>query len=129
MGNNQHVKCSCKFLVPGKVKSLDVTSRTTTTLDITWQEPDIRSPCLVECYEVAYKRVDPEKSGILVAPLTNVITNATQISLSELEVGSEYNISVTALSGTVSGQSDTMSATTKHDPSKYAFAFVFLFTS
>ena len=68
-----------------------------------------------------YERAILGELGILAAPLVNVTTNATQISLNELAVGSEYDISVTALSGTVSGQSDTISATTKNDPSKYVF--------
>ena len=99
-------------LAPGKVKSLEVKPETTTTLAVSWQEPDIQSPCMVTSYEVTYEEANPKESGKVSVPLVYIITNLTEITLSELEAGSKYNISVSARSGTVYGEREMISATT-----------------
>ena len=99
-------------LAPGKVKSLNVTSINPTTLAVSWQEPDIQSPCMVTSYEVTYEEANPKESGKVSVPLAYIITNVTEITLSELEAGSKYNIFVAARSGIVNGEKEMISATT-----------------
>ena len=115
-------------LAPGKVKSLEVTSKTTTTLVISWQEPDIQSPCMVTSYEVKYEETSPQESRKVSAPSVYIITNVTEIILRELAAGSKYDISVAARSGSVYGEQETISeATTNINNSKYDTIIIFTF--
>ena len=119
----------CTNLAPGKVKSLEVTSKTTTTLVISWQEPDIQSPCMVTSYEVKYEEASSQESQKVSAPLVYIITNVTEITLSELAAGSKYDISVAARSGTVYGEQEMISAaTTDINNSKYDTIKILPFT-
>ena len=113
-------------LAPGKVKSLEVTSKTTTTLVVSWQEPDIQRPCMVTSYEVKYKEANPQEPEKVSEPVY-IITNLTDTTLRELAAGSKYDISVAARSGTVYSEQETISAaTTDINNSKHETIIVLL---
>ena len=82
---------------------------------------------MVTSYEVKYEETNPQEPEKVSEPVY-IITNVTQITLSELAAGSRYNISVAARSGSLYGEQEMISATTNDnpvDPGKYKTIIVF----
>ena len=103
----------CSLLELGKVRSLTTLPISASSLEVSWQKPDIGDACVVSGYTISYRLINLDQCDEQSGPTMSTETTLTEIYITGLEGHSTYEISVRAEVGTVFSEYEIQTAQTE----------------
>ena len=97
----------------GKVRSLTALPISASSLEVSWQKPDIGASCKVSGYTISHRLIDLDQCDEQSGPAMSTETDLTHIYITGLEGHSTYGISVRAAVGNIFGEFEIQTAYTE----------------
>ena len=99
------------YLVPVQVSDVSVNTVTSTSMTVTWTPPNTNTYSVITHYNISYTTSCSEQ---IISNSTAVTYSTTSVTLTNLEEGLNYTITVTAVN--ILGESDPMEIVQDTDP-------------